>query len=137
MGTCDCAMARPSHWYVVVACVAIALAISNCEANSDEEAADWFLQKAKKLADVGSHAEAIQELDKSIKIVPGHQEAHLIRGDAFFALGKKAEALADYEVAARLPADDQDEDEGEFEFDEEVDGDDGETTATPARKKVK
>jgi Leucine-rich repeat (LRR) protein len=125
------------RWHVALALVAIALAITNCEANTDEEAADWFVQKAKKLTDAGSHTEAIEELNKSIKIVPGHQEAHLLRGDAYFAIGDKTKALSDYQVAARLPESDQDEEEGEYELDDEVDGDDDDSAAAPAVRKKK
>ncbi len=52
------------------------------------------------LSRLGRHTEALPDLTASIRLYPNSPEAFLDRGEAYFALGKFAEAGADWKLAA-------------------------------------
>jgi len=57
---------------------------------------------AQSLLNGGSHAEALQEIDRLIDLQPDFWPAHIMRGSAFTALGDTTEAIAAFEKTLEL-----------------------------------
>jgi Flp pilus assembly protein TadD len=63
--------------------------------------------RGSALAAKGDHKRAVTDFDEAIKLNPLYVEAHNNRGLAYKALGRKAEAIADFRKSQSIDPTDQ------------------------------
>ena len=61
----------------------------------------WF-GLAKLYSEQGKNEEALKALDEALKVVPNSDKVHFVRGQVLQRLGRKAEAMAEFEMSKRL-----------------------------------
>jgi tetratricopeptide (TPR) repeat protein len=69
----------------------------------------WF-GLAKIYQKQGKYAEALQAVEETLKVVPGSDKAHYLRGQLLLKLGRKEEATAEFASARKLMDADLDKD---------------------------
>ena len=84
---------------------AAALALSGCAAQM-QSSGDWavHLKLGNQAMDRRDYDAAVREISQSIELTRSHESKYMFveRGDAYYALGKYEQAIADYTHAIQL-----------------------------------